>query len=66
MNAPSLILADEPTGNLDRESSEQVLDLLQAINRDQGTTFLISTHDPHVAERCGRRFHVLDGQVTAS
>lgn len=66
MNAPALILADEPTGNLDRESSEQVLDLLQAINRDQGTTFLISTHDAHVAARCGRRFHVLDGHVTAS
>jgi lipoprotein-releasing system ATP-binding protein len=45
MNAPELVLADEPTGNLDRASALQVMELIAQINRDEGTTFLISTHD---------------------
>ncbi len=63
MNKPLLVLADEPTGNLDRESSDQVLALMREINASEGTTFLICTHDRSVAGRCDRRIHMLDGKV---
>lgn len=63
MNGPELILADEPTGNLDRESASQVMELFTEINREDGTAFLISTHDERVASRCRRRIELLDGQV---
>lgn len=64
MNKPSLILADEPTGNLDRASAEQVLDLMREINREEASTFLICTHDEHVAARCSRCIKLVDGRVT--
>jgi lipoprotein-releasing system ATP-binding protein len=63
MNAPALVLADEPTGNLDRESADQVMRLLAEINAENGTTFLISTHDPDIARRCRRRITVVDGRI---
>lgn len=66
MNKPGLILADEPTGNLDRESAEQVLELMRDVNRDDRTTFLICTHDEHVASRCSRRITLVDGRVELS
>lgn len=64
MNAPELVLADEPTGNLDRVSALQVMDLIGQINRDEGTTFLISTHDEKIAATCTRQIMVGDGRVT--
>ncbi len=64
MNAPELVLADEPTGNLDRASALQVMDLIAQINRDEGTTFLISTHDEKIAATCTRQIVVGDGAVT--
>ena len=64
MNRPELVLADEPTGNLDRESAMQVMDLIAEINRDEGTTFLISTHDEKIAGLCRRQIVVGDGLVT--
>lgn len=64
MNAPELVLADEPTGNLDRASAMQVMDLIGQINKDEGTTFLISTHDEKIAELCRRKIVVGDGVVT--
>ncbi|MFN7224813.1 MAG: ABC transporter ATP-binding protein [Paracoccaceae bacterium] len=64
MNRPELVLADEPTGNLDRASAGQVMDLIADINRDEGTTFLISTHDEKIAARCRRQIVVGDGLVT--
>jgi lipoprotein-releasing system ATP-binding protein len=64
MNHPELVLADEPTGNLDRESADQVLALLREMNRTERTTFLISTHDPHVAAFCERKIEVVDGKLT--
>ncbi len=64
MNTPELVLADEPTGNLDRASAMQVMDLIGEINQDQGTTFLISTHDEKIAARCRRQIVVGDGLVT--
>ncbi len=64
MNAPELVLADEPTGNLDRVSALQVMDLIGQINRDEGTTFLISTHDEKIASTCKRQIVVADGKVS--
>lgn len=64
MNRPELVLADEPTGNLDRASALQVMDLIAEINREEGTTFLISTHDDKIAGLCRRQIVVGDGLVT--
>jgi lipoprotein-releasing system ATP-binding protein len=64
MNAPELVLADEPTGNLDRTSAMQVMALIAQINAEEGTTFLISTHDDTIAGLCRRRVLVKDGVVT--
>jgi lipoprotein-releasing system ATP-binding protein len=64
MNRPELVLADEPTGNLDRASAMQVMDLIGEINREEGTTFLISTHDEKIAALCRRQIVVGDGLVT--
>jgi lipoprotein-releasing system ATP-binding protein len=66
MNRPDLILADEPTGNLDRESADRVLDLMKEVNREDGATFLICTHDAHVAQRCSRRITLSDGQIVVA
>ena len=63
MNKPLLVLADEPTGNLDRDSSDQVLKLMREINHSDGTSFLICTHDHSIAERCDRRIYMLDGKI---
>ena len=63
MNRPELVLADEPTGNLDRASAGQVMELIAQINQDEGTTFLISTHDEKIAALCERQLVVVDGQV---
>ncbi|MCC7281213.1 MAG: ATP-binding cassette domain-containing protein, partial [Acetobacteraceae bacterium] len=60
---PALVLADEPTGNLDTRSADAVFGLLQDINRDSGTSFLVVTHDPRLAQRCARIIEVVDGQV---
>lgn len=65
MNRPDLVLADEPTGNLDRASAGQVMDLLQQISREDETTFLISTHDEKIAAACRRQVEIRDGQVAA-
>ncbi|MBC7180717.1 MAG: ABC transporter ATP-binding protein [Roseovarius sp.] len=64
MNSPELVLADEPTGNLDRVSAMQVMELIAQINRQEGTTFLISTHDDKIASLCRRQIVVGDGMVT--
>ena len=60
---PACVLADEPTGNLDRESAHQVMELLTEINAESGTTFLISTHDSEIASRCQRKITIIDGKV---
>lgn len=59
--SPSLILADEPTGNLDSGTARDVFDLMQRFNREHGTTFLIVTHNHQLAERCSRIIRVVDG-----
>lgn len=66
INNPVLVLADEPTGNLDRESADHVMDLVRTINQTMGSSFLISTHDEHTAARCQRRIELLDGRIVRS
>lgn len=65
INRPDLVLADEPTGNLDHESAGRVLDLMNEVNKEDRTTFLICTHDEHVASRCSRRITLRDGRILA-
>jgi lipoprotein-releasing system ATP-binding protein len=60
---PPLVLADEPTGNLDTESSNEVFGLMRRFHREVGTTFLVVTHDTRIAERCDRIIELVDGQV---
>lgn len=61
---PTLVLADEPTGNLDTGSADEIFDLMRRFNRERGTTFLIVTHSTDLARRCDRHIHILDGQVS--
>ena len=61
--APKLLLADEPTGNLDHATGAQVMDLLFALRARSGTTLLLITHDPRLAERCDRQAHMEDGRI---
>lgn len=65
INDPDLVLADEPTGNLDSESTEQVYTLLREINRELGMAFLIVTHDRHIAEKSDRIIEMKDGRIIA-
>jgi putative ABC transport system ATP-binding protein len=58
---PTLLLCDEPTGDLDRKSGDEILDLLQALNREYGKTVIMVTHDPHAAERAHRTVHLDKG-----
>ena len=63
---PTLLLCDEPTGDLDRKAGNEVLDLLQALNRDQGKTVIMVTHDPHAAERATRVLHLDKGVLVGA
>ena len=65
VNDPTLVLADEPTGDLDRKTGDGILDLLQALNREHGKTIVMVTHDPHAASRAARTLHLLDGQLSS-
>ena len=58
---PTILLCDEPTGDLDRKSGDEILDLLQALNRQRGKTIVMVTHDPHAAARAGRTVHLEKG-----
>ena len=65
VNNPHVILADEPTGNLDTKTADGVFDTLRKVNRDSGTTFLIVTHDPRLAQRCDRIIELVDGSIVS-
>jgi putative ABC transport system ATP-binding protein len=60
---PAVVLADEPTANLDSENATRLLDIMEQLNRERGATFVFSTHDPRVMERARRLVRVVDGQV---
>jgi len=60
---PALVLADEPTGNLDTASSDEVFALLRRIHAERGTSFIVVTHDPRLAARCDRQVELIDGRI---
>jgi lipoprotein-releasing system ATP-binding protein len=62
---PALVLADEPSGNLDTENADGVFDLMRSVNESGGTTFLIVTHDPRLAQRCDRIIELVDGRIVS-
>lgn len=66
MHRPNLVLADEPTGNLDSQTAFEVLELLRKYNREQRLSFLLVTHDPRIAESCDRVVEMVDGRLTNS
>ena len=61
---PRLLFADEPTGNLDSETGEHIIELLFEMNRERGTTLVLVTHDVELAKRCDRRLHIAAGEIT--
>ncbi len=63
VNSPAIILADEPTGNLDTKSGREIMALLTSLNREQGTTVVLVTHDPEIAAYAERVIHIRDGQI---
>ncbi len=63
---PPLVLADEPTGNLDSHTADDIFALLREFNREEGSAFLIVTHDPRLAGRCDRRVELMDGRILAA
>ena len=63
INSPDVILCDEPTGNLDKASGEEVMALLKRLNSEQGKTVIIVTHDQGIAEQCGRIIEISDGKI---
>lgn len=65
-SAPKILFADEPTGNLDSKNGELVEDLLFDLNREEGTTLVVVTHDPELAQRCDRQIEIADGMLKES
>src|SRR5580765_3228792 len=63
VNDPTLLLCDEPTGDLDRKAGDEILDLLQALNREHGKTIIMVTHDPHASARASRTVYLNKGQL---
>jgi putative ABC transport system ATP-binding protein len=63
VNNPSIIMADEPTGNLDTKSGDEIMTLLKNLNKERGTTLIIVTHDPEVAEQTNRIISIRDGKI---
>lgn len=61
---PTLLLCDEPTGDLDRKAGDEILNLLQALNREQGKTIVMVTHDPHASARAARTVHLTKGRLS--
>jgi putative ABC transport system ATP-binding protein len=63
---PALVLADEPTANLDSETGKAIIELMHELNKTHGTTFVFSTHDPKVMERASRLIHIRDGIIDSN
>ena len=65
VHAPPLVLADEPTGNLDTASADEVFALMRRLHAERGTTFIVVTHDPRLAARCDRTVSLVDGRIAS-
>lgn len=65
VSSPKVLLADEPTGNLDSKNSEAVLELLEGLHKDSGFTLIMVTHDANIANRAGRQIEIVDGRVVS-
>jgi ABC-type lipoprotein export system ATPase subunit len=65
-NTPAIVWADEPTGDLDVKTSDEVVALMRRLNKENGQTFVIVTHDPEVGARCDRIIHMRDGQIVTT
>jgi putative ABC transport system ATP-binding protein len=63
VNNPAIIMADEPTGNLDTKSGDEIMNLLLGLNKERGVTLIIVTHDPEIAKQTERVVHILDGRI---
>jgi putative ABC transport system ATP-binding protein len=63
VNEPAIVWADEPTGDLDSATADEIMSLMQQLNREQGLTFVIVTHDPSIAARCHRIIYMQDGRI---
>lgn len=66
VNDPAIVMADEPTGNLDSKSGDEIMHLLMNLNKEKGTTLIIVTHDPEIAEQTQRVIHIRDGMIADS
>lgn len=65
VNEPAIVWADEPTGALDSKTANEIIELMEQLNREQGQTFVLVTHDPRVGQRCHRLIHMSDGQIVS-
>ena len=63
INRPSIVLADEPTGNLDTRTGEEIILLFKQLNKDEGVTLIMVTHNPEIANEASRRIYVKDGKI---
>lgn len=63
VNTPAIVWADEPTGSLDSKSADEMLNLMQSLNKEQGQTFVIVTHDPTIGQACNRIVYMHDGEI---
>ena len=63
INNPKIVLADEPTGNLDTKSGWEIVQLMKRLNKERGQTFIVVTHDPHIAETADRILYLKDGLI---
>jgi ABC-type lipoprotein export system ATPase subunit len=63
INDPKIVLADEPTGNLDTKTGWELVELMRKLNKEKGQTFVMITHDPHIAETADHMIHLRDGLI---